>query len=150
MDALWSVMNVDNNYPDTKGKVLAHATHVIIDNCKFITNEKARLKVIEKQSRNVHAYIEGNLREIYVHKDRYNFQVIFEEVARTKNGFTLDELKAAEKITYNPYKYKTFYNKKTLAPVLGANKVWFRTSGEVYSISQPLPNSVVNKCITWC
>lgn len=65
--------------------VVAHATELVLQNCKLIVWEAGRQRVIKEQSKNVHAFVTG-----YVLKDRSD--------VKTK-WFPL---------RYNPYKYESF------------------------------------------
>ena len=67
-----------------KGITVAHAYIVHLMVCKFHVNQKARERVIRKQRKEVHAYIEGVLTNI----------------------FDINMLKT--RVYYNPYKYETF------------------------------------------
>lgn len=78
-----------------KGKVVFHATSIKLKDAFFVVRESGRKKVLREKCKNVHAGVRGYIQDI-------EFQ----------NG------KSRQKVaTYNPYKYESFVNKKTLEKV---------------------------------
>lgn len=83
------------------GLVKAHTTEVNLWDCTFQVNAKGRQKVLDEQRKNVHAGIKGYLQHI-CHLDT--------------NGKEVE-------VTYNPYKYETFVDKKDESFVYYADQV---------------------------
>ncbi len=72
-----------------KGKVIKHASNVLLSDCNLIVSQKGRERVLMEKRKNVHAFAVGNL-------VGYNLD--------SPPGFNTH-------ITYNPYKFGWFYNK---------------------------------------
>ena len=89
-----------------KGKVIEHAQEVTLTDARFHVQQAGRERVLKQKRKNVHAYISGKLKET------------FWFTQAPKYIWT-----AKQRVTYNPYKYKNFVNKKTLEPVTSAEVV---------------------------
>jgi len=76
-----------------KGKVIEHASQVLLKNATFHVQPAGREKVLREKRKNVHAYVSG------------------ERVCVASFS------SKAEHIAYNPYKWKTFVNVETEKPV---------------------------------
>tara|TARA_Y100000310_G_scaffold330034_1_gene400959 strand:- start:76 stop:459 length:384 start_codon:yes stop_codon:yes gene_type:complete len=72
------------------GKIVEHSHCVILKDCRYLVGQAGREKVLREKRKNVHAGVSG----YYV-----------ERVPGIPDK--------AKEITYNPYKYKTFVDKKT-------------------------------------
>jgi len=94
---LFSVRSLEG---ENKGKVIAHAEKVSLNDCTFKVSEKMRQRVIQKRQKNVHAGVVGTL------------DLLFE----SEKGET--------EITYDPYKYPTFVYKKDKMPIYNAKHVY--------------------------
>lgn len=82
------------------GLVKCHAHNVILQDAKFVVNEKGRDKVRETKCKNVHAFIVG----IVVRAQVVN--------ALPYSGYT--------EAYYNPYLCDTWQEKKSMRPLKGA------------------------------
>ena len=89
-----------------KGKVIEHAQEVTLTDARFHVQQAGRERVLKEKRKNVHAYVSGKLKET------------FWFTQAPKYIWT-----AKQRVTYNPYKYKNFVNKKTLEPVTSAEVV---------------------------
>ena len=89
-----------------KGKVIEHAQEVTLTDARFHVQQAGRERVLKQKRKNVHAYISGKLKET------------FWFIQAPKYIWT-----AKQHVTYNPYKHKSFVNKKTLKPVASAEVV---------------------------
>jgi hypothetical protein len=89
-----------------KGKVIEHAQEVTLTDARFHVQQAGRERVLKEKRKNVHAYISGKLKET------------FWFTQAPKYIWT-----AKQRVTYDPYKYKNFVNKKTLKPVASAEVV---------------------------
>jgi len=89
-----------------KGKVIEHAQEVTLTDARFHVQQAGRERVLKEKRKNVHAYVSGKLKET------------FWFTQAPKYIWT-----AKQSVTYNPYKYKNFVNKKTLEPVTSAEVV---------------------------
>lgn len=83
---VWSVKALQG--PD-RGRVIKHATDIILTNCVFKVSEAGRQKVLAQKVKNVHAGVVGYI------------------------DSPVDHCFANEHIdvTYNPYKFSTFVNR---------------------------------------
>jgi hypothetical protein len=84
-----------------KGRVYAHVSEIILRDVRFIVRESARLRVIERQCREVHAWAEG-------------------EIAAS---WPIDARRVS--ISYNPYVSKYFFELATGNAVLSCPWVHF-------------------------
>ena len=89
-----------------KGKVIEHAREVTLTDAKFHVSEKGRQRVLREKRKNVHAYVSGKLKET------------FWFTQAPKYVWT-----AKQRVTYNPYKHKSFVDKLTLEPIANAEVV---------------------------
>ena len=89
-----------------KGKVIEHAQEVTLTDARFHVQQAGRERVLKEKRKNVHAYVSGKLKETFwfTQAPKYTWT-------------------AKQRVTYNPYKYKNFVNKKTLEPVTSAEVV---------------------------
>ena len=133
-DITWSIRSMDrsSHFKPFYGRVIAHATHVVLSGCNFVVGESGRQKVRDTKQKNVHAYIQGKLEEAYITKDRLGL-ISQVKITSGKEGFTLKELDKASRVYYNPYKHDQFSTEEG-SHLFEADKVWLRTSGEVYAI----------------
>lgn len=74
------------------GLVVAHVKNLVLTNVSFSVSESGRQRVIQEKRKNVHAYVIGEIVDI--------------------NREFLD-VDSSIDISYNPYKFKYFYNKVT-------------------------------------
>lgn len=88
-----------------KGRVVAHAHDVFLQNVRFKVSEAGRLRVIREQRKNVHAGVVGDWSE--------NLSVPVSEGSR---------------VTYNPYKYTSFVTSENAQPVHAAKWAWLRST----------------------
>lgn len=97
----WSLKALEG--PD-KGRVVAHAQTVILQDCEFKVSEAGRQRVLKEKKKNVHAGVVGVL-ECYDPAEAYFNTAI------------------SMPVTYNPYKYETFVNAVSKQPVLKSRRV---------------------------
>lgn len=89
-----------------KGKVMAHADFVKLEDVEFRVRQGGKDKVRDEKRKNVHAFVIGNLVEYC----EYPCENIPEEPNQNI-------------VTYNPYKYDSFVRKDTEEPIYNANEV---------------------------
>jgi hypothetical protein len=99
----WSVKSLAG---DTKGKVVAHLDLIYLKDPIFKVSQKGRDRVLKQKVKNVHAGIVGIISE----KNEINYET---------------------QVSYNPYKYSFFYDKKDNSPILSAKYVQMNT-GKVF------------------
>ena len=87
------------------GKVIAHKRWVGLVRPTFVVQQGGRERVLRDKSKNVHAFVKGYLQD--ADNVSRNPQVITREV----------------EVTYNPYKYETFVDKKDESFVYYADEV---------------------------
>ena len=83
-----------------KGIVIAHTREIVLTDAKFHVQPAGREKVLREKRKNVHAYVSGKLKESF--KDIWT---------------------AKQRVTYNPYKNKTFVDKSNNQIVSSAEVV---------------------------
>ena len=76
-----------------KGLVVAHATHLTMDECEFIINRAGQLRARESGKRNVHAYVKGYISD--------------KGMITEEKSFELND-PLPMKIKYNPYTHDNF------------------------------------------
>lgn len=86
------------------GRVIAHLDSIVLDDVRFVVQPAGRARVIAEGKKNVHAFVRGT----WVEADNLD---------RLRTLATLDQ-----QATYNPYKYTTFVNRATEAPVHTASR----------------------------
>ena len=89
-----------------KGKVIEHAQEITLTDARFHVQQAGRERVLKQKRKNVHAYISGKLKET------------FWFTQAPKYVWT-----AKQRVTYNPYKHKSFVDKLTLEPIASAEVV---------------------------
>lgn len=93
------------------GKVLLHTDEVHIENPEFVVRQSGRNRVLSEGRKNVHAFVRGDA-----------------TFFRYTNRPMLDTL------TYNPYKYVSFVDKKTEEPVYKASRAWLSVTDKIPTI----------------
>ena len=93
------------------GRVLLHTDEVHIENPEFVVHQSGRNRVLSEGRKNVHAFVRGDA-----------------AFFRYTNRPTLDTL------TYNPYKYVSFVDKKTEEPVYKASRAWLTVTDKIPTI----------------
>ena len=88
------------------GLVVLHADYIKLEEVEFRVRQGGKEKVRQEKSKNVHAFVIGNLLDFC----QYPCDDIPEEPA-------------GDVVTYNPYKYDTFVYRDTKEPVLFAKEV---------------------------
>lgn len=113
---VWSIKALEGEH---KGRVIAHAPSVqLVGEIQFKVSETGRQRVIREKRKNVHAGVVGNLLVTAGAQVRYDgVTVIDSGMAPTTIELDLGDDGFTE-VTYNPYKYSTFVDKKTEAPIL--------------------------------
>lgn len=83
------------------GKVIGHSNSFSLYDCVFRVQKAGRQKVLEKQQKNVHAYVQGDLMW-YIDLDG-NYHCVSDE-----NIY--DDITFTRVFSYDPYKYDYFYD----------------------------------------
>ena len=89
-----------------RGIVIDHVDSIILKDATFHIQHAGRKKVLREKRKNVHAYVSGKFKESFWHTQAPDYVWI-----------------AKQRITYNPYKHKSFVDKETLKPITGAEVV---------------------------
>ena len=79
-----------------KGKVIEHAREVTLTDARFHVQPAGRERVLREKRKNVHAYVSGKLKGSFWHTQAPHYIWT-----------------AKQRVTYNPYKNKTFVDKLT-------------------------------------
>jgi len=98
---VWSVKALEGK---DKGRVIAHSTMVVLQDCTFKVSEAGRQRVLKEQRKNVHAGVVGTLVALAGEKAYFPYA-------------------KSVPVTYNPYKYETFVLKHNEAPIKNCARV---------------------------
>lgn len=79
---------------ENKGRVIKHTNKLFLKDVKFVVQEGGRQRVLKEKSKNVHAFVRGT-------------------VAKDKKII-------GKSITYNPYKYSSFVQRKDQKAIYSA------------------------------
>ena len=88
------------------GLIVAHLENVLIVNAKFKVSKKGRQRVIREKRKNVHAFIEGEI--------------------RLNTDLCMESIKDMGVAYYNPYVTETFIDIETKAPLFNSDMVYCR------------------------
>lgn len=116
---VWSVKALSG---ENRGRVVAHASAVGLDDCEMRVSESGRQRVLREQRKNVHAGIVGTLNGLREADWRYPNHEWYGGPDIILNG---------EEITYNPYKYDSFVRVRNQTPVTSAKRVILDRSGVI-------------------
>jgi len=98
--------------------VIGHAEAVILTDVEFRVRESGRQRVLREQQKNVHAFTIGmleNQRDFLVQQWIINFTS-----------------SSARRVTYNPYKYPTFFDIITEEPIYSGARVLVTANNGIY------------------
>lgn len=101
----WSIKALEG---PRKGRVIAHSSEVLLQDCVFKVSEAGRQRVLRERKKNVHAGVVGTM-------TRWS-------------QWPHNELPWVA-VIYNPYRYSTFVNKRTERPVKTAKLVHMLPEG---------------------
>jgi len=103
-----------------KGKVMAHADFVKLEDVEFRVREGGKAKVRREKAKNVHAFVIGTLVDYCEYP--------CENIPAEPNSNI---------VTYNPYKYDSFVMKDTEEPIYNAKEVeMVNAKDKVFFISE--------------
>ena len=94
---------------DGKWKVHTHVDDIALDDPQFKVSQKGRERVLREKSKNVHAFVLGNV------ADHSSF-----------------DPESARQVTYNPYKMEHFSTKHDGQPIFSANHARVQSSGHIH------------------
>lgn len=94
---------------DDYGRVRAHATEIAVEHVNFTVQPAGREKVLDKQRKNVHAFVRGDV-SVYRPSDQPR-RVIDGQI-----GYEID-------VRYNPYAAPFFFDRKTGQEIKSADAV---------------------------
>jgi hypothetical protein len=90
---------------ERKGRVIAHADMVVLDNVTFKVSEAGRQRVIREQRKNVHAGVVGELESMGINTTMLNIaEALYSP------------------LKYNPYKFDSFVHAVNETPVRNAKR----------------------------
>lgn len=99
-NGMWSIASVET------GLVVGHADIVLLENTTLVVSEAGRQRVLKERRKNVHAYIVGDILHTKSFKPFKGRTLV--ETGRYSIG-----LRDGERISYNPYRGASFFNKVT-------------------------------------
>jgi len=112
VEVYWNLHKLTWSVRDKRaGRVIAHIPCLVLDDCKFVVRQSARLRVLRDRRRSVHAWVEGDL-----------------DMEPGSMSRTLPE--PHERVTYNPYKYETFVRCADGSAIATAPRVLFQTGSK--------------------
>lgn len=107
----WSV--VANEGP-TRGRVLEVVSAVLVKDATFVVREGGRQRVLREQSKNVHAFIRGQM---------VRSAPLGCESKLASPGAMLPRRKGLVRVSYDPYLYEHFYVVGSGEPIASASLV---------------------------
>jgi len=90
------VFSLQSRDKETYGRVVEHSEHVILKNANFVVRKKGREKVLKEKTKNVHAFVVGEVIQGLPSGKEHSTEV---------------------PVVYNPYKGPSFVKKTTKEPV---------------------------------
>ena len=130
----WSIKALDG---EMKGRVIGHASSVLLSLVSFKVNEKGRQRVIRDKRKNVHAGAVGRLQSASligdsppVISDRADFVPIPTETCKTRFARATA---SGVSISYNPYEAGFFFDRSTGDRVDYASMVALAPDGKVFA-----------------
>ena len=90
-----------------KGRVIAHASYVSLNDCTFKVSESGRQRVLREKRKNVHAGVVGTIQSI-IFGDQQSDLAKF----RKNCTYCLAFDKPHKRVKYNPYKFDKFYREE--------------------------------------
>ena len=121
-----------------EGKVIAHAPRVFLWDGEFQVSEFGNARVRKEKRKNVHAYVVADLEDVWVSNDT--------TLLNDNTGlFKFDLLKKlgetnTKRVTYQPYKMKSFKEVESDKPVFAATTVYLTARSSVYTQDMSPPN----------
>lgn len=129
---LWSVRALSGR---DKGRVIGHASKVMIRDARFAVQAAGRAKVLEERRKNVHAFVRGDLEGAvwsYAAKAKTPRESIdFTSWERSDVRYAAHATRHGVGVTYNPYRYATFVDRATEEPVHAAPMVYLTSDRRV-------------------
>lgn len=108
----WSVKALSG---PNKGRVVLHATEVLVTDAEFRVNEAGRQRVLREKRKNVHAGVVGYVYHAHVIEERYDTSpTVSVEVDEAPDAGYYSRSAAHREVTYNPYKFDKFVYADTL------------------------------------
>lgn len=130
--ATWSIKCLSRlNY----GRVIAHSDDIMLINASPKVNEKGRQQVLLKRQKNIHAGIIGHLVYADIRGD-FLYDRVDDGYKIESDDFDPPMALTASRISYDPYRGPSFYNKATGRDITDTNMtVWFTEYGKVFKLN---------------
>lgn len=103
------------------GLIVGYAEAVILQNVEFRVRESGRQRVLREGRKNVHAFAIGMVEQVYT--------IPYTWVLNADRIFDRD---TSCQISYNPYRFPTFFDVETLEPMIAGKRVLVTTKA-IYS-----------------
>ena len=94
------VFSLQSRDKETYGRVVEHSEHVILKNANFVVRQKGREKVLKEKTKNVHAFVVGEVIQGLPSGKEHSTEV---------------------PVVYNPYQGPSFVERATKEPVYDAD-----------------------------
>lgn len=117
-----------------QGVVVAHTEVAVFKNAEFRVGEKGRQRVIQTKQKNVHAFVSGELvagTGAKFFKNRETPEMVDAFYSSASLLKELDCIDEFEVISYNPYRFGSFYRKSDSMPVTRASLVIVKSDGSI-------------------
>lgn len=98
------------------GRVIGHAQRVALTNTTFVVSEAGRQRVIREGKKNVHAFAQGDLAEVYGFQG-YRGRHVGKLEGLNESDLPPRFLERMTRVTYNPYKFDSFVDAETKQPM---------------------------------
>jgi hypothetical protein len=129
---LWSVRALSGR---DKGRVIGHASKVMIRDARFAVQAAGRAKVLKERQKNVHAFVRGDLEgAVWSYADKamtLRESIDFTSWEQSDARYATHATRYGCEVTYNPYRYATFVDRVTEEPVQAAPVVYLTSDRKV-------------------
>jgi len=106
VEIYWNLHKKMYSVRDAKtGRVVAHTYQSTIKDAEFVVRQSGNRKVRETGVKNVHAFVRGELRDLDITDEAWDW----------------------DRITYNPYKYTSFVHVNSEHPIRKAQMAYLMT-----------------------
>lgn len=138
----WSVRSCTGQ---TKGRVVAHADLVCLDDATFEVSEKGRQRVLAQGRKNVHAGISGTLRGLVGTLTDYGVmdEIIIHESTESQDPIIQG---AMTEISYSPFLGPNFFSLDDWSPAHSSKQVLLDSDSRVFALYPINDNYLLQGC----
>jgi hypothetical protein len=121
-----SCLSLRSAHGPDRGRVIAYAQAVAIEQASFVVSESGRLRVLSRRVKSVHAHIRGRVTILLCDEQREPAMALARELDELARTFLI------EPVRYNPYETTCFVNRFDGRPIHDAAQVVI-TAARVYA-----------------